>query len=96
MMRNAAFGPDRDMMPEQRITVFAEWDAEAEVYVATSADVPGLVTEGANPEELWNNLKILIPELLELNGHLIVPDDDAASVSVTLHLKHESRVRVHA
>ena len=29
----------------QRLEVKAEWDAEAKVWVATSNDLPGLVTE---------------------------------------------------
>jgi predicted RNase H-like HicB family nuclease len=80
----------------KRISVFAEWDPEADVYFATSDDIPGLVTEGANQEELWDNLVVLIPELLELNGHLFPKNEDAKTLSVTLHLKKESQVRVHA
>jgi predicted RNase H-like HicB family nuclease len=46
----------------------AEWDEEAKVWVATSDDVPGLVTEQATMEGLIEKLKIIIPELLEANG----------------------------
>jgi predicted RNase H-like HicB family nuclease len=46
----------------------AEWDEEASVWVATSDDVPGLVTEEATMEGLIEKLKIIIPELLEANG----------------------------
>ncbi len=45
----------------------AEWDDEAKVWVATSDDVPGLVTEAATLEELSAKLNILVPELLQLN-----------------------------
>lgn len=45
----------------------AEWDDEAKVWVATSDDVPGLVTEAATLEELSAKLDILVPELLQLN-----------------------------
>jgi predicted RNase H-like HicB family nuclease len=48
--------------------VRAEWDEEASVWVATSDDIPGLVTEEATMEGLIEKLKILIPELLEANG----------------------------
>jgi predicted RNase H-like HicB family nuclease len=48
--------------------VRAEWDEEASVWVATSDDVPGLVTEGATMEGLIEKLKVIIPELLEANG----------------------------
>ena len=47
----------------------AEWDEEAEVWVATSDDVPGLVTEADTAEALLAKLRILIPELLEANGY---------------------------
>ena len=46
----------------------AEWDNEAEVWVATSDDVPGLVTEDATMEELVTKLKTIIPEPLEANN----------------------------
>ena len=48
--------------------VRAEWDDEAGVWVATSDDVPGLVTEEATMEGLIEKLKAIIPELLEANG----------------------------
>ena len=48
--------------------VRAEWDKEASVWVATSDDVPGLVTEEATMEGLIEKLKVIIPELLEANG----------------------------
>ena len=46
----------------------AEWDEDAEVWVATSDDVPGLATEESNMEGLIEKLKIIIPELLHANG----------------------------
>jgi len=48
--------------------VRAEWDHEASVWVASSDDVPGLVTEEATMEGLIEKLKVIIPELLEANG----------------------------
>ena len=48
--------------------IHAMWDEEAKVWVATSEDVPGLVTEAATQPVLLENLRELIPELLELNG----------------------------
>lgn len=50
--------------------VRAEWDDEAGVWVASSAEVPGLVTEAATVEGLDAKLGLLIPELLEANGCL--------------------------
>ncbi len=50
--------------------VRAEWDEEAYVWVVTSDDVPGLATEADTMEHLVEKLKVMIPELLELNGTL--------------------------
>jgi predicted RNase H-like HicB family nuclease len=52
----------------QHITVTVFWDAEANVWVAESADVPGLITEAATLEALSTKLETMIPELLEANG----------------------------
>jgi predicted RNase H-like HicB family nuclease len=52
------------------LKVKAIWDDEAKVWVATSEDLPGLVTETDTSEVLIEKLKILIPELLEANGIL--------------------------
>jgi predicted RNase H-like HicB family nuclease len=48
--------------------VQAFWDNEAEVWVATSEDVPGLVTEASSIEILTQKLREMIPELIVLNG----------------------------
>jgi predicted RNase H-like HicB family nuclease len=48
--------------------VHAEWDADASIWVATSDEVPGLATEAATTEQLIEKLKLMIPELLQLNG----------------------------
>lgn len=53
---------------EKVFFIRAEWDAEAEVWVATSDDVPGLATEAETIELLSEKLAIMIPELLEANG----------------------------
>jgi hypothetical protein len=50
--------------------VTAEWDSESGVWVAESDDVPGLIAEAASPNLLREKLRLLIPELLELNGVL--------------------------
>ena len=55
--------------------VLAQWDSDAGVWVAESNDVPGLVAEAESPNGLAQKLRILIPELLELNG---IPSDRKA------------------
>jgi hypothetical protein len=49
------------------ITVQVEFDKEAKVYVASSADVPGLATEAPTLELLREKLQTLIPDLLAAN-----------------------------
>jgi len=56
------------MMTVKPFFVRAEWDEEASVWVATSDDVPGLVTEDATMEGLIQKLRTIVPELLEANG----------------------------
>jgi hypothetical protein len=55
-------------MSQVQIQLFSEWDAEASVWVASSVDAPGLVTEAPTLYDLVVKLRCLIPELLELNG----------------------------
>lgn len=50
------------------------WDAEAQVWVASSDDVPGLATGADTLDELIEKLKIVVPELLEANGALPAGD----------------------
>lgn len=51
----------------QLLKINAEWDAEANEWVATSEDVEGLAIEAATMDALIERLKIIIPELMELN-----------------------------
>ena len=49
-------------------TVLFTWDDEANVWVATSPDIIGLVLESESLDILMNQVKDAIPELLELNS----------------------------
>jgi predicted RNase H-like HicB family nuclease len=53
---------------QKTLFIRAEWDDEAEVWVATSDDVPGLATEADTIEALSIKLQSMVPELLEANG----------------------------
>jgi hypothetical protein len=44
------------------------WDYEADVWVATSDDIPGLVLESGSFDALVERVRFALPELLELNG----------------------------
>ncbi|HJU18485.1 MAG TPA: DUF1902 domain-containing protein [Stellaceae bacterium] len=59
-----------------KYTIKAEWDGEAEVWVASSDDVPGLATGADTFEELIEKLKVVVPELLEENGLLSSGSDN--------------------
>ena len=49
------------------LEIRAVWDDEANVWVADSDDVPGLIAEAATLESLMAKLEALVPELMELN-----------------------------
>jgi len=66
--------------------VQARWDAEGGVWVAESEDVPGLVAEAESPNALAAKLRVLIPELLELNG-VLRPGGEP--VQFTVRYEHE-------
>ena len=65
---------------EKPYFVRAEWDPEASVWVATSDDVPGLVTEAESIEALSAKLDWLVPELLQANG--VLPKDGPVAVEI--------------
>lgn len=50
------------------IVVRADWDEEARVWVATSSDLPALVTESESLEALRAKVPAMVGELLELDG----------------------------
>lgn len=43
------------------------WDNEANVWIATSNDIPGLVLESGSFDALLERTRFAVPELLELN-----------------------------
>ena len=70
--------------------VRADWDPEAEVWVAISDDVPGLGTEAATIEELLENLRMILPELLEADEAL--PAGSAFAFELTSHRREQLRL----
>ena len=48
-------------------TINLTWDNEANVWTATSDDIPGLVLESGSFDALLERTKSAIPELLDLN-----------------------------
>lgn len=44
------------------------WDDEAEVWMATSDDIPGLILEDDSADKLIQRVMLAAPEIIELNG----------------------------
>jgi len=78
-------------MEHTLIVVRAMWDSEARVWVATSEDVPGLVTEADTQEDLLEKLRVMIPELLEDDGFGGLPE-----VPVMIMSEQLAKVRLRA
>jgi len=72
-------------------TIRAEWDHEAQVWYVADSDVPGLAAEAGTTEALLDKLRVLVPELVELNRHLITTDLDPG---LPVHLMAERTERM--
>jgi len=71
-------------MMARQFTVTAKWDEEAKVWYVADSDVPGLATEAPSVDALLEKLKVMVPEMLELNG--VIPNDGAdVPFSLTAH-----------
>lgn len=76
------------MATDHKFVVVVEWDSEANVWFVANSDVPGLATEAPTMDNLIAKLKVMVPELLELNGvigaaHSEVPFSLMADVAGT-------------
>jgi hypothetical protein len=54
-------------MAEYKVNLI--WDEEADVWVATSDDIPGLVLESGSLDALIERVRFTAPELLALNSN---------------------------
>jgi len=50
------------------LTIDARFDPQAGVWLATSADLPGLVVEADTWPAMIDEVRLVIPDLLELSG----------------------------
>jgi hypothetical protein len=50
------------------IAIYARWDSEAEVWLVTSAAVPDLVIEAQIWPAMIEEVRLILPDLLKLNG----------------------------
>jgi len=62
------------------------WDNEAEVWIATSNDIPGLVLESGSFDALLERTRFAVPELIRLNS--------SKNQSFSLTFKSERHERV--
>jgi Domain of unknown function (DUF1902) len=53
------------------VTIDARWDDEASVWTATSDDVHGLVVEADTWPAMIEEVRLVLPDLLELLGQRI-------------------------
>ncbi len=72
--------------------VEAFWDGEAKVWVATSDDVTGLVTEANSLETLTKKLHNIIPELMIAND--IIPSNYTGKISLELVTHRQELIEV--
>ena len=63
----------------------AFWDQEAQVWVAESSDILGLVTEADNLDRLTNKLKQMIPELLVSNHQIAIEKKQNIAFELITH-----------
>jgi hypothetical protein len=50
---------------QRDIIIHARWDHEADVWTATSKDVPGLVIEAETLPAVMEEVRLIVPDLLE-------------------------------
>ena len=88
--------PERSVdMANIEYTVQVEWDDEAQVWVASSENIPGLATGADTIDLLMEKLRIVVPELLEENG-MLPATQEAVDVPFTVMARWTERVRSHA
>lgn len=66
---------------QRTFEIHAMWDEEARVWFVSESDVPGLATEAPTVDDLISKLRIMVPEMLELNG-MIGTEHDRIPFSV--------------
>lgn len=68
-------------------SVRCTWDEEAQVWIAESDDIPGLVLESGSIDALIERVRYTAPELLELNS---------VRLPVSLHFMLDRTERLYA
>lgn len=81
-------------MSQINCKIAAFWDDTAQVWTASSEDVPGLATEADTLEALTQKLRVLVPELLQLNR--VLPEDQVSTVAIELISHRQELVQIAA
>lgn len=79
------------MTSAKALEVHALWDESAQVWIATSEDIPGLCVQAGTFEELLDTVAGLAPDLLELNGVTLLEQ----TVPIHLTAERTAAVRLH-
>jgi hypothetical protein len=82
----------KQTMTKRVFEVRAEWDELARVWIATSADVPGLCCEAPEFDELLAIVLGIVPELLVSNGVLSHADASEIPVKVLAERREIARL----
>lgn len=82
-------------MSTRTFTIRAQWDPEAGVWFVTESDVPGLVTGAPTIPELQTKLQAMIPELIELNHHMLGDREIGEDIPVELITTKSQSIRLH-
>ncbi len=80
-------------MRNERFQVIVMWDQDAGVYYVAETNVPGLNAEAETLDGLVEELRVLIPELIALNGAIEERDDDGIDVPWELVSRHQEKIR---
>jgi hypothetical protein len=68
----------------QPLTIRCAYDPEAKVWYVAETDVPGLATEAASMDALEQRIQAVVPELLQLNAHLL---KDGTTPTIMTHFE---------
>jgi len=78
-------------MKHVSIIVRADWDEEAQVWVATSHEIDGLAVEAETIEAIKQKVTDAILDLLELNG---IEDFESGLDEIPIHIMSEQMARI--
>ena len=77
------------MVMKKTCVVLLTRDDEADVWIASSEDIPGLVLEHSSFDVIVERVRLASPELLELNYNYI------GDVQLEFSISHYERMAIH-